>query len=292
MSPTSAVPPEPRGSLAGFRIALLEARLADEAATLVRRRGGTPITVPALREQPLPCGPAVAAFLDLLADGGLALLVLQTGVGVDALFTEAARLGREAELRAGLVRVGTVARGPKPRAALAARGLRPTFSVAAPYTSAELLALLVPVPLRNVGVGMVHYGEPNRDLVEALQARGARVLDLLLYEWRLPEDTTPLETLVSDVLGDRLDAVVFTTQIQVRHLFEVAGPSRQEALAAALGRAVTGAVGPTCASALRSHGVSRLVVPDNPKLGPLFAAVAFRLAERRDPGAAARGART
>ncbi len=50
------------------------------------------------------------------------------------------------------------------------------------------------------------------------------------------------------------------------------------ALAEALERrVVTGAVGPTCAAALRSRGVQDVVVPQNPKLGPLFAALASRL---------------
>src|SRR4029453_13745846 len=37
-------------SLEGRRVALLEARMSEEAATLVRRLGGTPDVVPAVRE--------------------------------------------------------------------------------------------------------------------------------------------------------------------------------------------------------------------------------------------------
>ena len=40
--------------------------------------------------------------------------------------------------------------------------------------------------------------------------------------WMLPEDVTPLQALVRELLEDRIDAVAFTNQIQVRHLFQVA----------------------------------------------------------------------
>ncbi len=268
--------------LAGARIGLLEARLASEAAALVRRLGGVPVSAPALREEPLPAGAAVASFLDKLSAGELALVVVQTGVGVNALSQEARQLGREAELRTSLGRVGILSRGPKPAAALAGQGLRPTLSVPSPYTTVELLAVFDTLRLASTGVGLVHYGEPNRSVVAALRGRGARVEELTLYEWKLPEDVVPLQGLVDALLGGRLDAVVFTTQVQVRHLFAVTEQRLHPAVCDALeSRVVTGAVGPTCAEALRLRGVKTVVVPEIPKLGPLFKALAARLAERR-----------
>jgi uroporphyrinogen-III synthase len=267
--------------LRGQKIALLEARLGSETAALVRRLGGEPVSVPALREEPLPSGPAVASFLDRLDRGELAFVVLQTGVGVSALAHEAERLGRRQDLVSGLGSVGIVSRGPKPAAALAALGLRPTLPTPSPHTTAELLALLEPLPLDEEGVGIVHYGERNEAVVAALRGRGASLHELLLYEWRLPEDVAPLRQLVVQILAGAVDAVAFTTQVQVRHLFAVTDVRLHPALAEALDRrVVTGAVGPTCAAALRALGVRDLVVPENPKLGPLFAALASRLAAR------------
>lgn len=268
--------------LSGEKVALLEARLASEAAALVRRLGGEPVSVPALREEPVPSGPAVSAFLDRLARGELACVVLQTGVGVTALGLEAERLGRKRDLVKGLESARTLSRGPKPASALAALGLRPTCCTASPHTTTELLALLEPLPLEGVGVGVVHYGERNEAVAEALRRRNAQVEELTLYEWRLPEDTEPLKRLGERILAGELDAVAFTTQVQVRHLFGVTDVHLRPALAEALDRrVVTGAVGPTCAAALRARGVLDVVVPQNPKLGPLFAALASRLAARR-----------
>jgi uroporphyrinogen-III synthase len=268
--------------LTGWKIALLEARLASEAASLVRRMGGEPVSVPALREEPVPSGPAVASFLGLLNRGELAFVVLQTGVGVSALALEADRLGRKRDLVYGLESVRIVSRGPKPASALAALGLRPTISTASPHTTTELRALLEPLPLENAGVGVLHYGERNETIAAALRRRGASVHELTLYEWRLPEDLAPLKALAAQILAGEVDAVAFTTQVQVRHLFGVTDFNLRPALAQALERrVVTGAVGPTCAAALRARGVHDVVVPQNPKLGPLFAALASRLAARQ-----------
>lgn len=268
--------------LSGWKVALLEARLASEAAALVRRMGGEPVSVPALREEPVSSGPAVAAFLSLLKRGELAFVVLQTGVGVNALALAAELLGRKRDLIYGLESVRIVSRGPKPASALAALGLRPTFSTASPHTTTELLGLLEALPLENAGVGVVHYGERNETIAAALRRRSARVHELALYEWRLPEDVSPLKRLAEQIQAGEVDAVAFTTQVQVRHLFAVTDDSRRPTLAAALDRrVVTGAVGPTCAAALRARGVRDVVVPQNPKLGPLFVALASRLPARR-----------
>ena len=76
--------------------------------------------------------------------------------------------------------------------------------------------------LEDTHVAVVHYGERNEFLVQKLQARGAHIEELTLYTWLLPEDTTPLRALVRDIIEKRVDAVVFTSQIQARHLFLIA----------------------------------------------------------------------
>ena len=68
----------------------------------------------------------------------------------------------------------------------------------------------------------------------------------------------------------------------MRHLFAVTDVRLRPALVEALDRrVVSAAVGPTCAAALHARGIENVVVPENPKLGPLFAALASRLAAGR-----------
>jgi uroporphyrinogen-III synthase len=109
------------------------------------------------------------------------------------------------------------------------------------------------------------------------------VHELLLYVWRLPEDVEPLRRLVAEIVDGQVGAVVFTSQIQARHLFHVAASmDRAGALRDALrSRTVVTAVGPTCARALAALGVPPHVVPENPKMGAMLTALADHVSGTR-----------
>jgi uroporphyrinogen-III synthase len=131
-------------------------------------------------------------------------------------------------------------------------------------------------------IALLHDGGGNAQLVGALRARGATVRELRAYEWRLPDDIGPIQSLIDELIGGRLDAVAFTNQVQVRHLFEVAARmGRIAALGYALRhRAVIGSIGPTCTAALKEHGVPPHVEASPPKMRPLVTAVGEHLAAR------------
>ena len=262
----------------GARIALLEARLSEETANLVRRMGGEPVSAPALREAAHPIRDLCSGFVAQLSRAPEPVVICLTGAGVRALFAQAAELGCEDALQAGLARAITVCRGPKPAGALTARGLPVSIRAGDPFTTTEVLAAIEPLQLSGRFVGLVHYGERNVTLADWLRERGADVHEVLPYEWHLPEDTGPLDRLVDDIVAGKLDAVVFTSQVQVEHLLRIAGPTRKQALIAALQtRTLTGAIGPTCAATLERVGVPPAVVASPPKLLPLLNAVAEAL---------------
>ena len=274
---SSGVPP----TLGGARVALLEARLESELARLVRRMGGVPVSAPAVREAPLDGAPAVALLLDALAFDG-AVVVFLTGVGCRLAFAAAEAMGRLDALRAALARATIVARGPKPGAALRERGLRAAVDTPSPFTTAALLDALAGVDVAGRRVAIVAYGEPNDALEAALRARGALPTTVQLYEWRLPDDTAPLAALVDDVIGGRVDAVAFTSQVQARHLFAVADRlGKRDALArACAGSVAVASIGPTCAAALEALGAPPHVTAEPPKMRPMLAALAAHLHPR------------
>jgi uroporphyrinogen-III synthase len=273
--------------LAGAKIVLLEARMNSELANLVRRHGGEPVSVPAVREVTLDCSAEVTALLDHLSGGMIDYIIFQTGVGVQTLLNEAEKLGRKDELIAALQRTAVVARGPKPTAVLARNGLKPDVATPEPFTTVGLLAAMEPLELQNKTVAVLHYGERNAALAESLRARGARLQELCLYEWFLPEDTTRLTQLIDEIIHQDFTAIAFTSQIQARHLFQLAanseeGASQAEALRDALNnRLIVASVGPTCSSVLQTLGVTVRVEPSNPKMGPLVLALAAYLDTQR-----------
>lgn len=264
--------------LQGMRVALLEERMSAEMAALVRRHGGEPYAVPAVRQTGIDCRQQVDAFIDALAQGCYAAVIFLTGAGATALFREADQCGRLPELLQAARRLTTICRGPKPAAALARHSLPVSVTVPPPHTGAELLAAVSGCGLEDAAVALLHYGERDVALAQALRARVARLEELCLYEWRLPEDLGPLRTLVNEIIAGRVGAVTFTSRVQARHLFAVAAEMGQtEAVRAALNAGLVASLGPTCAAALRDLGVTPHVVPEHAKMGQLIVALAERV---------------
>jgi len=207
---------------------------------------------------------------------------------VTALLRDADRLGRLDSVLAALRKTITVCRGPKPVAVLRRNDVQVSITAAEPHTTAELLQALEAVEVAGETVGFLHYGERNETGADALRARGALVNEVCLYEWRLPDDVAPLERLVGEIIDGRIDAIVITSQIQCRHLFQIAGAlGKTRALADALNaRVVVAAVGPVCAAALRSLGVIPHVQPAHPKMGPMMIALTdyYELTDRKVNG--------
>jgi uroporphyrinogen-III synthase len=265
------------------RVGLLEARLSAELAEMVRRQGGEPVCGPAVEEAPLACRDEVQRFVTALERREVPIVVFLTGVGAAALLGEASALGLRDALVAGLARSATVCRGPKPAGVLSRAGVTVDVRVPEPHTTVEVLRALDAFDLDETGIGILHYGERNDALADALRGRGAWLHELSLYEWRLPRDVEPLRRVVRAIVGGGMDAVAFTSQIQVRHLMLMAGEMDllPELLRALNTHTVTAAVGPTCAAALRVHGITPHVVPAVPKLGPMVAALFAYLGQGR-----------
>lgn len=261
-------------TLSGKMVGMLESRQRVELAAMVSRLGGTPISAPSVREVPSLDG--IESLLDRIIAGQFAMAVALTGAAAATLFREAEPRGQLAELRQALGRITLVCRGPKPQAVFRRQGLLAAVVTAKPHTSADLLAVLEQTRLESVSVLLLQYGERSTTVGDALVALGARVEDACLYEWALPEDIEPIRSMVRQILAGTVDALVFTTQVQFRHLMLVAGEMQvAAALVDALNRAVVvGAVGPVCASALRAGGVVPDVMPASPNSASLISAVA------------------
>lgn len=266
--------------LRGARIGLLEARLSGEMAELVRRYGGEPVSAPAVREEPIAAGPEVAAFIDALSAQSLPFVLALTGVGVTALIREAEALGREQELLTCLRHTITICRGPKPAGVLTRYDVPIGVRVPSPHTTTDVIGAIDALDLAGRGVGLLNYGERNEPLTEALRERGAIVHELCLYEWQLPLDVQPLRALVQGIVSGSIDAVAFTSQIQLRHLLQIAEEDGlRDALVTALnGPVAVAAIGPTCAAALIAADITPRVVPDPPKLIPMLSGLADWLA--------------
>lgn len=270
--------------LRGVRIALFEARMGRELAELLKRRGGIPTCVPALKEVGAArASSQIASFVgeyEGLDDCGVVIAL--TGAGVAALFEGAEALGRTSALVAILGRAAIVCRGPKPTAVFKRYGLLPRVHVPDPYTTTELLRAIGPLDLEGRRVAVVHYGERSAPLADVLTARGAVLKELCLYEWQLPDNLEPLKTVIRRILAGEFEAVVFTSQIQCRHVLQVAARMGMDSeLVDVLNtRTAVAAMGPTCRDIALSFGLRPSIVPEPPKMGAMVAALSAHFSSR------------
>ncbi len=284
--------------LAGLTVLALESRRANEMGELIRRHGGLPLLAPALRETPLVDNKAALAFVAELERGAVDVIILLTGVGTRMLAPAVEHRYPRETLAALLQRHKIVARGGKPAAALRKMGLSPTLTVPEPNTWREVLSTLDrELPVAGLRVAVQEYGQSNPELLAGLRERGATVLPVPLYDWELPEDTTPLRRAIAAIGQGQVDIMLCTSAAQVDHLFLVARLEGVEAthLRNALQRVVIASIGPVCTAALEAHGLRADLQPAQPQMGKLVLAVAQRgrelLAARRGARAADRPAR-
>lgn len=272
--------PDPlRTDFGGLSVLLFESRRSREMADLVSTFGGRPISAPAVREVAIDSNHDARAFVDALIRDEFDIVILLTGVGTRALLDVAASVGARDEFVSALARTKLVARGPKPQAVLRELKIAPWVTVPEPNTWRELiealdakiaeLAMSGPhgwLSVRRVAVQ--EYGTSNTDLLEALAARGARVTQVPVYRWELPEDTGPLRAGVEAIARGEVDVAMFTTSIQVVHLLQVAeSMGCGEAVRNALRRTVVASIGPSTTAELRRHGLDADMEPSHPKMG-------------------------
>jgi uroporphyrinogen-III synthase len=254
-------------------VAILEARAGEQMADLVRKYGGTPFSAPALAEIPDIDPAHITTLLNDWDSMPPDIFIFQTGVGTKALFAATDTLGLTNKFLQRLDAAWVVVRGPKPTAVLRSRAVRIDASANEPYTTAEVLAQLEP-ELRGKRVAVQRYGETNSSLQEALEKRGAQVIEIATYRWGLPENTEPLIKLIDALERNEIDAVAFTSASQVVNLFTVARQvGKPESLKASLSRTMIASIGPVCTAALGRFGIGVAIEPHPPKLGPFITAI-------------------
>lgn len=260
---------------AGLRVLALENRRGAELAKLISNYGGEPFVAPAMREVPLDSNTEALSFAEALLAGKVDIVILLTGVGTRAVLSVAETKYSREEFISALKRTKVVPRGPKPTAVLRELGVTPALTVPEPNTWRELLQSLDAAAksspeccLRGARVALQEYGVSNPELIAGLTERGAIVTRVPVYQWALPEDIAPLQAAIKDVVEGRIDAVLFTTGIQVAHLFQVAAEIKQEdALRRGLTRMIVASIGPTTSEELQRRGIRRDLEPSHPKMG-------------------------
>lgn len=268
-------------SLAGLHVAGFESRRSDDLARLIEKAGGIPHVSPSMREVPINENREAIDFAHHLITGQIDVVIFMTGVGVRHLVSEIERHVDRAKFLHALSDIVTIARGPKPVAALKELAVDVTHRVPEPNTWREVLATVDQhVPVAQQTVGLQEYGKPNASLVAGLEARGARVIPLRVYRWDLPENVAPLEANVREMVAGRIDVAMFTSGHQVVNLLRIAENLHLGTeLRKALREIVIVSIGPTTTETLRELELPVDIEPEHPKMGHMVVAAAERAPE-------------
>ncbi|MBB77036.1 MAG: uroporphyrinogen decarboxylase [Planctomycetaceae bacterium] len=262
----------------GLRVAAFESRRANEMAGFIEKHGGIPFVAPSMREVAIEHNQAAIDFANRLLTGEVDLFIATTGVGFRFLLRSIERHVKRELFLQTLSDITTLARGPKVVAAMREVDLTPSRRIPAPHTWREILAVIdtLPSALGQV-VGVQEYGLSNASLTAGLEARGAHVLSVPVYQWDLPEDVGPLENNVSALCRGDIDVVLFTSARQVAHLALIAEKlGCSDELNRATQRIVIASVGPATSDAIQAQGWKVDLEPEHPKMGPLVAIAAAR----------------
>jgi uroporphyrinogen-III synthase len=257
----------------GLRVLSLESRRAPEIERLIRGQGGRPFIAPSMREVPIADNHEAVAFAERLFRGEFEMMILLTGVGTRLLGQAIETRHPAGAFADALRKLVVVARGPKPVAVLREWGVPVAITVREPNTWREILAAVEERPEKRIAVQ--EYGRPNVELLEALRARDAEVTCVPVYQWDLPEDTGPLRQAARGLAGGEFDVVMFTTSVQVVHLWRIAMELGVEPeLRRALDRMVVASVGPTTTETLAEFAIKPDLEPSHPKMGFLVSETA------------------
>jgi uroporphyrinogen-III synthase len=260
----------PATNFQGLTVLTLESRRGREISRLIETYGGKAVHAPAMREVPLSSNHEALKFADALFEGKFDVVVFLTGVGARALSSVVEGTHPAEKFFGALRKAAVFARGPKPVAVLREWGVPIALTAPEPNTWHELLRAIddSKQELHGKRVAVQEYGVSNPELLAGLRERGAEVTAVPVYQWDLPEDTGPLQRAVEEVIAGRVDVALFTTSVQIHHLFQIADQGgKKDALKAGMERVVKASIGPTTSEVLRSYGLAVELEASHPKMG-------------------------
>ncbi len=256
-----------------------ESRRSEEMRSLIERLGGSAVVAPSMQELPVEENTVALQAIQKVIAGDVSHIILLTGVGTEAMLNVADTQQLRQPLLDAMAATPLLVRGPKPAAVLSKLGLKYAVKAPEPNTWRDLLSAMDQAAIRIDGqtVAVQEYGVANPELYAALRDRGATVLPIPVYCWALPDDLEPLQHAITATIAGQLDALLFTSAQQVRHVLLVAEQMQQRAAwLAATEHLVVASIGPTCSDTLREEGLPVHVEASPPKMGPLVrAAVEF-----------------
>lgn len=267
----SAEPPD-KPAMTNPVLCTFESRRSEEMRSLIERLGGSAVVAPSMQELPVEENRVALDAIREVVAGNVSHMILLTGVGTEAMLNVADTQQLRQPLLDAMATIPLLVRGPKPAAVLSKLGLKYTVKAPEPNTWRDLLTAMgrADININGQTVAVQEYGVANPELYAALRELGAAVLPIPVYCWALPDDIQPLQQAVTATIAGQLDALLFTSAQQLRHVLMVAEQMQQrDQWLHAAAKVVIASIGPTCSETIREEGLPVHVEASPPKMGPL-----------------------
>ena len=260
--------------LQGKKIVIAGSQKTDEMAEIIERRGGTPIvrSLQGLTDSdPAEVEDDVLRFIEQGADW----FIFTTGIGFEAMYQAAERLHAVTAFEDRLRQAKIACRGYKTNAFLKKSGIHPVVCDD-DGTIASMIDKLQVFEFNDQRVWIQLHGELSSQLFQFIESKGGMNAQAVLpYRYHAPERET-LSAITSELIKGEVDAVCFTTRVQVNYLFDYARETgcEDEVKSAFEGVVLAAAVGKVTAEALREEGIARIIVPEKERMGAMIVEMA------------------
>ncbi|WEK54807.1 MAG: uroporphyrinogen-III synthase [Candidatus Cohnella colombiensis] len=268
------------GKLDGVHIAVTGPRCEVEFTRIVTKMGGQPSIAPAQGITYMDAKQLQVQIEELIRHR-VDWLLLTTGIGTTALLDQADELGLKDQLLTVMKQTPIAARGYKTLNVLRKLEITPTI-IAEDGTTEGLFKALSAYPLEGAKLALQLYGDPSPKLTERLRQSGAQCIELLPYIHIMP-DRGPIDLLIGQCLDGTMDAVLFTSTAQARCVLQRARELNvDQQLLETFDKSVLGvAVGRVTAEAMREEGITRVLFPEEERLGSALLSAGRWFEERR-----------
>ncbi len=255
--------------LSNKRVVIGASRKTEEISMLIEKQGGNPI-IRSLQGTVFLAEKELGEDLQKVINDGVDWAIFTTGIGVETLLTTAEELGIQAEFLKMIRHANVGTRGYKTLSTLKKMDINP-IATDENGTTQSLLHSLEDFDFTGKRVMVQLHGEKAPRLIKFLEDRGAYVFKLLPYRHIAPNSEV-VKKLCNELMNNEIDAVCFTTAIQVRSLFDFAKEHKylQEIPHAFKEHVLAVAVGKVTAEALNEEGVQRIIVPEKERMGAMI----------------------
>ncbi|OLO39071.1 uroporphyrinogen-III synthase [Alkalihalophilus pseudofirmus] len=256
-------------ALTGKTVVLAASRKTEEMSTLIQKQGGTAIVRP-LQGTVFLAEEQVEPELKQLIEDGTDWVIFTTGIGTETLLNIAKQNDLEDQFLHIIRQAKVAARGYKTLNALRKIAIEPVAQDD-DGTTEGLSRALANYDFTDQRVTIQLHGETAPRLTSFLEGKGATVNHILPYRHIAPEEET-VKTLCDEIFAGDVDAICFTTAIQVRQLFQYAKEKgKYEKLKQCFNtQVVPVAVGKVTAEAFREEDIHNYVSPELERMGAMI----------------------